>query len=54
MLEGSSGGGSGAREGSATLRCTSRWGFLAARRISDWVRCFLRALEGEEKNNSFK
>jgi len=37
------GGGGG---GGGSLMRTGRWGFRAARRISDWVRCFLRALEG--------
>lgn len=29
---------------------TGRWGFLAARRISDWVKCFLRALDQEKRS----
>lgn len=54
VLEGSRGM---ARErgGSGSLIRTKRWGFLAARRISDWVKCFLRALvEREHQDITYK
>ena len=41
------GGARGGGGGGGSLMRTGRWGFRAARRISDWVRCFLRALDRE-------